>query len=363
MCEANHIIRWAPGRRIHSSSVRPRVKNMEKELHEFFGDCRKQEFSAKEMRTICQPLIWQIRLAKVQRWLLLLLPLFLVCLLWLYCDTFAWWASAFGRLLLVQVLPFWDWTPHYNGKCLIPRGEQRVVTQAPALGRHETLWENCVLCESLEGIATASNVSYSMLESQFLERGLPVIVTDIDLTTDLDSLLWLIDDKAPEVISSEACDVSSNLLLRKLFSVDAALQKIRSLQAQPSTAWHLQLRNCQWRAVKASRLFLERPYFYPLHLEPYYSSWLLISHQQWRPQAEIDVRGLVFIQQLSGHFELELRPKEPCDDGQCPRLMMRLNAGEGMLFSTDLWRLSYGLQKPDPKQSSIASIFEVDWQL
>ncbi|BFG04566.1 uncharacterized protein DMAD_03507 [Drosophila madeirensis] len=336
---------------------------MEKELEQFLGDCRRQQFSAKEMHTICQPLIWQIRRAKAMRWLLLLLPLLVAYLLWQYCDALAWWLSAVGRLLLVQLLPYWDWTPHYQGKCLIRRGEQREAEQGPALGRHETLWENCVLCESLEGIATASNVSYSMLESQFLERGLPVIVTDVDLEADLDSLLWLIGESAPEMISSEPCDVSSNLLLRKLFSMDAALQKIRSLQAQPSTRWHLQLRNCQRRAVKASRLYLKRPYFYPLHLEPYYSSWLLISYQQERPQTEIDVRGLIFVQQLSGHFELVLRPKNPCDDGLCPSLRMRLNAGEALVFSTDLWLLSYGLQKPNPKQSSIASIFEVDWQL
>jgi len=179
---------------------------------------------------------------------------------------------------------------------------------------------------------------------------------------DVPNLLELIEEKSSQWMSSDPCDVSSNLMLRKLFNLEAALGKIRSWQGQTSNTWHLQLRNCQKKAVKSSRLFLERPYYYPYHLAPYYSSWLLAVHQQKRKQAEIYVRGLVFMQQLSGHFELVLQPKNPCDKGVCPSLRMRLNAGEGLIFTTDIWSLSYGLEKPHTKQTSLASIFEVDWQ-
>ncbi|KAH8292591.1 hypothetical protein KR018_009703 [Drosophila ironensis] len=330
---------------------------MEEELRAFFDDCRKLEFSGEEMEAICQPLIWRIRLAKVKRWFLVLLPIFIVYLLWLYCDSFAWFVSALARLMLIQLLPLWDWTPYYNAKCLISRGDQRVQKQLPPLGRHETLWENCALCESLEGIPTASNVSYSLLESHYLERGLPVIITDVGLEQNILDLLELIEQKAPEWLASEPCDISSNLLLRKLFNLEAALDKIHS-----SNSWHFQIRNCQRKAVKSSRLFLERPYYYPLHLAPYYSNWLLAVSQQRRSQAKIYVRGLILIQQLSGHFEVELHPKEPCHRGTCPSLRIRLNAGEGLIFSTDIWSLSYGLEKPNPKESSLASIFEIDWQ-
>lgn len=41
---------------------------------------------------------------------------------------------------------------------------------------------------------------------------------------------------------------------------------------------------------------------------------------------------------------------------------MRLNAGEGLIFTTDIWSLSYGLEKPHGKRTSLASIFEIDWQ-
>eukprot|EP00099_Drosophila_melanogaster_P025594 NP_725221.1 uncharacterized protein Dmel_CG30053 [Drosophila melanogaster] len=334
---------------------------MAEELKVFFEECRGQGFSAKEMLAVCQPLIWRIRLARIKKWFFILLPLMVIYLLWLCSDTFSWWLSALGRLVLIQILPLWDWRPYYHAKCLIPR-DQSVQEQAPSLGKAETLRQNCDLCEGLEGIGTVSNVSYSSLESEHLERGQPVIITDTGLQTDVFSLLEQIEKKSPQWLTSEPCDVSSNLLLRKLFNLEAALDKIHSWQGQTSNSWHLQLRNCQKKAVKSSRLFLDRPYYYPLHLAPYYSSWLLAVHQQKRNQADIYVRGLVLIQQLSGHFEMVLHPKKPCNKGICPSLRMRLNAGEGLIFTTDIWSLSYGLEKPHGKLTSLASIFEIDWQ-
>ncbi|KAL7736135.1 hypothetical protein ACLKA6_003686 [Drosophila palustris] len=345
------------------------MERLERELQEFLADCGKQKFSDDEMRYICQPLVWHFRLATLKRWTLwFLLPILAVYLLWNYCDTCAWTASAVGRLLLIQVLPYWNWTPYYYNKCLIERAEPagQHMEQSKTLGRHETLWENCALCESLDTIPTASNVSYSMLESEYLERGLPVIVTDCRLEMDLDTLLQRIQEKTPQLLSSEPCDLYSNLLLRHLFNIDVALEKIRDYQETPSTspAWHLHFRNCDKRSVKASRVYGAKPYYYPKHLEPYYSSWLLMAHHMRRPLKEIYVHGLVFVQQLSGHFELRLRPKQPCDtDNICPNLSLRLVAGECLVFPTHLWRLSYGLQKPDSDQASIATLFEVDWEV
>lgn len=202
-----------------------------------------------------------------------------------------------------------------------------------------------------------------MLEEVYLERGLPVIITDCQLQMDLRSLLERIEDKASAALSSEPCDISSNLMLRKLFSLELALQKIRDSSESALPAWHLQFRNCEPKSVKASRLYASRAYFYPVHLEPFYSSWLLMAHNQPRPLVEIYLRGLVFVQQLSGHYELHLRPKIPCDTELCPNLRLRLSAGECLLFSTDLWRLSYGLQKPEATSTSIASVLEVNWEL
>ncbi|XP_030387059.1 uncharacterized protein LOC115633727 [Scaptodrosophila lebanonensis] len=339
------------------------MKALESELETFFEQCRQEQFSAQEMSHICQPLLWRLGLVKIRRWVLCALPLLLIYLLWQYSESFAWSVSAVGRMLLIQILPYWDWTPYYSSKCLIERNEDiRKRVEAPRiLDKYETHWENCALCESLENIPTLSNVSYSIVESQFLERGLPVIITDAQVQSSLDDVLELIQHKAPALLASKPCDVSTNLLLQKLFNIDAAIQKIRTLH-EPK-AWHLQFRNCEFKAVKASRLYVHRPYYYPVHLEPYYSSWLLMAHKSERPQSNIYLRGLIFVQQLSGHFDVRLRPKHPCDDNVCPTLRIRLHSGECIVFSTDLWRFSYGLQKPDPSNTSIATILEVDWNL
>ncbi|ALC41496.1 CG30053 [Drosophila busckii] len=335
------------------------MESVEQDVDKFLKHCRKQQLSEVEMHHLYAPLVWQLRWLRLKHWLLwLLLPALLTYLLWNYCSSFAWTLSALGRLLLIQVLPYWNWTPYYNAKCLIEKAD--VVLQKPQpLDRLETLAENCALCESLDSIPTAANVSYSQLESQYLERGLPVIITDCQQQTDVQTLLDIINEHAPQLLDSEPCDISSNLLLRKLFTVDAALQKISS-----STAWYLQWRHCDFQAVKASRRYALRPYYYPAHLEPYYSSWLLMAHKVSRPQKEIYVKGLIFVQQWSGHFEWQLRAKSPCaEDYNCPKLKLRLEAGECAVFTTDLWRLSYGLTQPHQWQSSIASIYEVNWQL
>lgn len=206
-------------------------------------------------------------------------------------------------------------------------------------------------------------MTFSTLEAEYLERGLPVIITDCQLQVDLHSLLDRMEEKASTALSSEPCDVSSNLMLRKLFNLELALEKIRISRQSSLPAWHLQFRNCKQKSVKASRLYAGRPYFYPVHLEPFYSSWLLMAHNQRRPLIEIYLRGLIFVQQLSGHYEFRLQPKEPCDAELCPNLSLRLAAGECLLFSTDLWRLSYGLQKPEMTSTSIASVLEVNWEL
>lgn len=128
------------------------MTSLEQELEQFFADCRRQQFTEKEMGIICKPLIWRWHLQSTLRGLMwILLPAMLVYLLWNYCDSCAWTASAMGRLLLIQLLPHWDWTPLYSNRCLIdsstPGAEQR--EQVRSLGRHETQWENCALCETL----------------------------------------------------------------------------------------------------------------------------------------------------------------------------------------------------------------------
>ncbi|XP_067633331.1 uncharacterized protein [Eurosta solidaginis] len=344
------------------------MESLEQEFDTFFGDCKKQGFTASEMRTICQPLLerrnkrfWVLMSGLVA----LMATLYLLCN---WCDEFNWFVSAIGRLLLIQLLPYWDWTPLYNSRCLIERAVdkedgQSVSAPPVSLGRYETESVNCILCETLERIPTTLNVTFSFLESTYLERGLPVIVTDSHQTRSLHKFLDEIYTAPADFLESSPCDISTNLMLKKMFNLELALEKIKNAPADASSKWFLQFRNCQRRAVKASRHFVTRPYYYPLHLEPFYSSWVLMSQNYANEKfREIYLQGLIFVQQLYGHFDVRLRPKQPCQD-ICPVVNIRLGAGECLVFSTDLWIFSYGTEILEHRSASIATVLEIDWQL
>ncbi|XP_004533836.1 uncharacterized protein LOC101449655 [Ceratitis capitata] len=341
------------------------MENLEKEFADFFVECKKQGFTPTDMLAICQPLLQR----RCNRYLVIacgaLAAFGALYLLYSWCEEFSWLVSAIGRLLLIQLLPYWNWTPLYNSRCLIERAVDDVSSSTPAtktLGRYETESGNCVLCETLERIPTASNITFSALESLYLERGWPVIVTDSQQPRTLQTILDEMYRAGGDFLESEPCDVATNLMLKKIFNLELALAKIKDTTAANSK-WFLQLRNCQRHAVKASRRFVTRPYYYPLHLEPFYSSWVLMA-QNYANEAlrEIYLQGLIFVQQLSGYFDMRLRPKQPCL-GPCPVVNIRLSAGECLIFSTDLWTFSYGNEVLESKVASVATVLEIDWQL
>ncbi|XP_037942078.1 uncharacterized protein LOC119683668 [Teleopsis dalmanni] len=334
---------------------------IERDFENFFSYCTKQGFSTTQMLDICQPLFQQQRKVKTKRFLFLTTLVLIVYCFYNWCDSCAWFLSAIGRLLLIQLLPYWNWAPLYNGKCLIERPFQETTTNSlPRLGRHETDVDNCALCEMLDSIPTTSNTTFSYMEAKYLERGLPVIITDSHDEQTLDWLLEKIQNNPQDFLSSDPCDIGTNLMLKKFFNLDVAIQKIKSNNSM--TKWFLQFRNCKFNAVKASRMFVTRPYYYPLHLEPFYSSWILISQDYVSANREIYLQGLIFVQQLSGFFEFHLRPKQPCGFS-CPTIDIRLSAGECLVFSTDLWVFSYEMLESKNNSISIATILEIDWHL
>lgn len=148
-------------------------------------------------------------------------------------------------------------------------------------------------------------------------------------------------------------------MLSKFFDIEIALRKAWNMY-DSQDRWFLQLRNCQFRAVKSSRQFIKRPYYYPVHLEPYYSSWLIMGHNyRHRQQQEIYLQGLIILQQLWGAMDVSLKPKTPCDN--CPNINVQLKEGESLVFSTDLWLLSYAFGENN--QQSISTIMEIDWNI
>ncbi|XP_055918326.1 uncharacterized protein LOC129950409 [Eupeodes corollae] len=333
---------------------------IEKDFENFLKFCKQKNLTTKDLQQIYQPLLstWRWRF-----WKRIGIVLFVASVIWWLCcnvEVLNWSLSAVGRLILIELLPFWNWTPLYKAKCLVDKNIAEKVETASSsaslgLGKYETDKMNCFLCEKLEFLPTRTNVTYSMIEQNYLEKGLPVVIHDSHPTQKLENILSQIFEAPNDYLNSLPCNIETNLLMKHFFSIETALGKIS--ESLPTDEWFLQFRNCKFDAVKASRKFIKRPYYYPLHFEPFYSSWILMSNNYKAAGKELILQGLVFVQQLSGEISITLIPKSPCEK-LCLEIEFVLMAGEGLVFSTDLWSFMY---KPVGTLNTVSTIMEIDW--
>lgn len=247
-----------------------------------------------------------------------------------------------------------------------------------------------------------------------MERGQPLIIVDsvkrLELKHFFDLMMSNIDlERVQESLSNCLDDLNSNLMLKDLFHLSVALEKAWKLTESNQT-WFLQLHFCQFEAVKESRILFQKPYYYPFHWEPFYSSWLLISHRVFQEREgsatkfqfstkglkndegfadkemdsnllrPLNLKGFIIIQQFSGSLEIHLIPRDLCKD-LCSPLHFQLMEGESLAITTDLWQIHYDFIKnprenkeqdgrgkcqemkdrKDLKDISIASIMEFEW--
>ncbi|XP_055858625.1 uncharacterized protein LOC129921029 [Episyrphus balteatus] len=331
---------------------------IEKDFENFLNFCERKNLTRKDMQQVCEPLFSSWRWRFWKRVGIVLVALSTIWWLCINVEVLNWSLSAIGKLILIELLPYWNWKPLYSAKCLVDKNVPEKVESIAAtlsLGKYETDKINCVLCEKLEFLPSLTNVTYSMIEQKYLEKGLPVIIQDSHPNKSLKNILSTILEDQGDFLTSRPCNIETNLLMKKFFTIETALDKIAESSA--SDEWFLQFRNCQFDAVKASRKFIRRPYYYPLHFEPFYSSWILMSNNYKGVEKELYLQGLIFIQQLSGEISITLIPKSPCEK-LCMEIEFILVAGEGLVFSTDLWIFSY---KTLGAMETVTNIMEIDW--
>lgn len=192
-----------------------------------------------------------------------------------------------------------------------------------------------------------SNITYGHLQSNYLSRDIPVIITDshdpwpnqFNVPDDFIEFMQTI----PMLRNSEPCNTVTNLL--QIRDVAPNVQKLlRQAENIRSNGWFLQFRNCDFEAVKASRSIFplnQRPYFISSHLPPFHSSWFLLSnHYKMLNEMHVPVNDLVFAFQLSGEISGRLVVKTKCGDF-CANQEFQLNAGESMLFNAEMWNFFY----------------------
>ncbi|XP_050088362.1 uncharacterized protein LOC126572776 [Anopheles aquasalis] len=276
----------------------------------------------------------------------------LIALSCYYIPVVNWHVTAIGRLIMIELLPFWDWTPLYRSKCLIERSGKEGVMEKP--GPFRLMPEDCAVCENLGSMPVHANLTYERLYSHGLMSNTPIIVADgvaepwhehiryggvwSRFMTDVEDLLL-----------NNPCDFQTNLLFRAPIAKPSAVARMVELLEpdvvsngnEKENGWFVQFRNCAKPTVKRTRLMFRKPYFYPAHWESPFTSWLLLSSQYRAPlNIAPNMAGLVIVSQLRSQLNVTLSPRHECAH-RCQTQRILLQEQQTLLFSTTLWNFVY----------------------
>lgn len=205
-----------------------------------------------------------------------------------------------------------------------------------------------------DNVISVINQTYDMLYERFLIRGLPVIIEKSHPNWEFDNFTEYLF-KHDELIESNPCELQSNLIFGKYSSLEDILDL--AFRSHENDSWFLHFQNCDFEAVKKSRLIMEKPRYLSFHLEPFQTSWVLMSQFYESKWKKLKVLGLILVMQLQGDGEFLLESKEPCDE-YCGDHYVVIHESEAILFVTDLWELFY---RPSEGEKSISFITETDW--
>lgn len=154
------------------------------------------------------------------------------------------------------------------------------------------------------------------------------------------------------------CDLRTNLIFnRKSTTVKHLIKRTTN-----NSSYYFHFRNCDAKSLKSSRLIDGRPEFFASSLPPAYSSWILRSRNYTSSRyLPLVLDGLIFLRQLKGTTEFKLTSREECQ-GICENeLKLQLNEGEGLLFTTDLYDLSYSPNSATGGDSA-SFLTETEWK-
>lgn len=336
-------------------SQREKFELINSEVRSFYEYCKEAGMSDEEMDLICRPLTNSVRKATIKRWTRVALVLIMGIAIGYtvsQTDTFKWHASALARIVLIKLLPVWDWTPLYHNKCMIARPAEPPNVEA---GASTT---DCIACEAVKNIARLSDTSYNEVFNHHLLRGAPVIVVDAHYdwsSRDELNLTGLISDD-DRLRDSVPCRILTNIRIgRQPMDLEEIVSRITNTDI-PS--WFVHFQNCDIRAVKSFRVLAPRPYFLSPHIPPSHFNWLLLSKNYDTHRykyLEFDI-GLIIMSQLKGKSFVQLRPRAPCED-DCYTLNFELTEGETLVLANSLWEFEY----LPGKGENVAMITETDW--
>ncbi|XP_004929096.2 uncharacterized protein LOC101743841 [Bombyx mori] len=336
-------------------SKREKFQLINSEVRSFYEYCKEAGISDEEMDIICRPLTNAVRKAYIRRWTRFFLCIIMVLALGYtvsQTDTFQWHASAAARMLLIKILPVWDWTPLYYNKCLIERSQPQSLDSDNVITPID-----CISCEAVKNVARLSDTSYSEVFNHHLMRGAPVIVVDAYYdwaSSELNLTSFISEDS--RLRDSVPCRILTNIkIARQPMDLEEIISRITNTEI-PS--WFVHFQNCDIHAVKTFRILAPRPYFLSPHIPPSHFNWLVLSKNYDTHRykfLELDV-GLIIMSQLKGKSFVQLRPRAPCEE-DCYTLNVEVQEGETLVLGNSLWEFGY----LPGKGENFAIVTETDW--
>ncbi|CAF3373010.1 unnamed protein product [Rotaria socialis] len=238
---------------------------------------------------------------------------------------------SFVRLILIKILPLWDWTNIYTRTCFIAN---------PFYNNSLDLSE-CNKCVNTTEVGSQSNISFFNFTKTIYLNHLPVIIDDatenwpaIKELTIKNLFQRFIDD--PVLSENDLCYFESNL--RNYNQPGGADQLFNDYINGDLRAFIVHWNNCKRETLKIVRSYYSKPYFLPPSLgQTLMGNWFLISsgfHKGTNRLHKVPLNhNWVWLAQIQGSSSIELRPKHPCDRACSILKFVTLNKGDLIIYS------------------------------
>lgn len=322
------------------------AEQLDREFQSFYEFCKENNITEQEMSKICEPLLKVVRKNNLVRTAKLCVMISLVVTtVFLMCsaETVAWHLSAIGRILMIKLLPFYDWTVFKNEICLIPKN---------TVGTTENRFD-CALCETIEQIEIFDEIDVDAFDENNIKLHVPFLVAGGSENWKIYGLpvknLTEILDEDEQLATSFPCKLSSSVH-RGRDELSAVVSKTDRFNS-----YFIHFQNCEREATKRFRILASRPEFLHPRLSPVQYSWLLLNKNynvtKFKP-IEL-TENIAVVGQTLGRTFFRLVPQKDCFE-ECHVLEVELREGEAMVL-TSLWNLEY---KPRGFGENVAVILE-----
>lgn len=117
---------------------------MNEEFEDFFIHCQKLTSLNGKTSELVLPLKVIFLEQKLKKYLKTILVFSAICSAFYYVDTMNWFFCAVGRLVMIKLLPIWDWRHLEKASCLVAKSETEKLSSGGFTSINE---RDCLACE------------------------------------------------------------------------------------------------------------------------------------------------------------------------------------------------------------------------